>query len=146
MNLLRPLQMVGLFLIQLFACEIPFLSGMKRRSHFLSRMLLTLPLFLGSVVGLTWLRSFLPGQESYVLSQLKGIAYFIGIILLNAIAVWACFDTKGRSALFSVIGGYSIEHIASRFSYLVQTWAYHDRAMPHFVEFFVLDFAIPVAF
>ena len=144
--ILRPLQMVGLFLIQLFVCEIPFLSGMKRRQRFPGRMILTLLLFLGSVVGLTWVRSLLPGNESYVLSQLKGIAYFLGIILLNAIAVWGCFDTELSGALFAVIGGYSIEHAASRFSYLIQTWAYHQQAMPPFVELFVFDFAIPVIF
>ena len=142
----RPLQMVGLFLIQLFACEIPFLVGMERRRHFPRRMALMLVLFLGSIVGLTWLRSLLPGNDSYVLAQLKGIAYFLSIILLNAVAVWGCFDTEWSGALFAVIGGYSIEHAASRFSYLIQTWAYRERAMPPFVEFFVFDFAIPVLF
>ena len=144
--LLVPLKMVGLFLIQLFACEIPFLSGMERRRHFPRRLLLTLLLFLGSVVGLTWLRSLLPRPDSYVLAQLIGIVYFLGIILLNSVAVWGCFDTEWSGALFAVIGGYSIEHAASRFSYLIQTWAYHERAMPPFVEFFVFDFAMPVVF
>ena len=140
------LQMVGLFLIQLFVCEIPFLSGMKRRQHFGAKLIIMLIGFLAAVAGLTLLRPLLPGHDSYVLSQLTGIIYFMCIILLNAITVWGCFDTGRSGALFAVIGGYSIEHIASRFSYLVQTWVYHGEAMPSFVEYFVFDFAIPVAF
>ena len=143
--LLVPLKMVGLFLIQLFICEIPFLAGFKMRKAFIFRVAVALVLFLLSVVGLTWFRSILRGSDSYVLSNLMGIMYFVAIIILNALTVWRCFETSYKGALFAAIGGYSIEHIASRFSYLVQAWVYHGGAMPPFVEFFLFDFVIPVA-
>ena len=140
------LRLVGLFLIQLFVCEVPFLSGLKRRQHFPIKMIFMLSLFLGSVAGLTLLRPLLPGNDSYVLSQLIGIPYFMCIIFLNAVAVWGCFDTGLGGALFAVIGGYSIEHIASRFSYLVQTWVYPGKTKLPFMEYFVFDFAVPLVF
>ncbi len=143
--MLVPLKMVGLFLIQLFVCEIPFLSGFKTRRNFLFRGPAVFAFFLLSVVGLTWLRSLLPGNLGYVLSSLVGIAYFVFLITFDALAVWRCFETGYKGALFAVIGGYSIEHIASRLSYMVQAWVYHGGAMPPFMEYFVFDFAVPVA-
>lgn len=142
--LLVPLRMVGLFLVQLFVCETPFLFGFKPRKNFPVRALAAVSCFLLSVVGITWLRLLCPRNPGYVLSNLLGIAYFVAIIILNALAVWRVCDTSLRGALFAVASGYSIEHIASRLSYLVQAWVYHGGEMPPFEEFFVFDFAIPV--
>ena len=143
---LIPLYMVGKFLVQLFFCEIPFLLGLKRRQQSFFKVFLVMMLFLLGVAALTWLRWLLPVGDSYVISQSVGIVYFLLIIWGNAIAVWHCYDSRLDGALFAVIGGYSIEHIASRFSYLVQTWGYPREALPSFLASALFDFAIPMAF
>ena len=138
-------RVVLMFLLQLVICEVGFLTGLKMRSHFPQKLVVAVLAFLAGVAVLNWLRVALPG-DGYVPSHLKGIAYFVALILLNAVAVWHCFEVRYGGALFAVIGGYSIEHIASRFSYIVKAWAFTGREVPLAVEIGVFELIVPVLF
>ena len=65
------LRRVGLYLIQLIVCEIPFLCGFKPRKAFPLRLTVSVLLYLLGVVLLIWIRSLIPISEFYVLNQLK---------------------------------------------------------------------------
>ena len=111
-------QMVLLYLMQLLICDIAFWAGLPKRRHFLLRMVagiagwVTLSLLSALLPGL------LPGNDDYIISHLKEFQYFITVTLLNALLTFFCFDIRYSGALFTAIGAYSIEHIASRFSYI----------------------------
>ena len=140
------MRMILLFLMQLAICETCFLVGLPRRKKFGLRVALAVPEFLFLVYLLFVLRRYIPDGGINILREFKGIAFFGGIIFANALMVLQCFEVKYREALFAVIGGYSIEHIASRFSYILQAVFYGEKPMEPLVEFGVFDFLIPVIF
>lgn len=139
-------QMVLLYLMQLLICDIAFWAGLPRRRRFWLRMVagiagwVTLSLLSALLPGL------LPGNDNYIVSHLKEFQYFITVTLLNALLTFFCFDIRYSGALFTAIGAYSIEHIASRFSYILKACIYTGRPVPVAVEYIVFDFLIPIAF
>ena len=138
--------MVLLFLMQLAICEIGFLVAFSRRKHFVWRLLFGLPCWVLLSMLSAILPGLLPGNENYVIGHLKEFVYFIAVILLNALLVYGCFEIKYSGALFTAIGTYSIEHIASRFTYIVKACIYADREVPPVILYGVFDFLIPVLF
>ena len=109
-------RMVLLFLMQLLICEVCFFVGLPRRDHFGRNAFLALAEFLALTALLNVVRIATPDGGNFLLRELEGIAYFAGLIFVNALVALQCFAIRYREALFAVIGGYSIEHIASRFS------------------------------
>ena len=146
MNMQELARTVLLFLMQLLICEIGILVAFPRRRHFLLRVLFGVPCWALLCMLSALLPSLLPGNDNYVVQHLKEFSYFIAVILLNALLVYGSFEINYSSALFTAIGAYSIEHIASRFSYILKACIYADRAVPPFVLYGIFDFLIPVLF
>lgn len=136
--------MILLFLMQMIICEIGFVVGLNKRKQFLLRVLIGIPLYVGSVIACAFIRGYLPGNESYLIEHLKGIAYFCAITLINALLVYGCFDIPYTGALFTAIGAYSIEHIASRISYILKACVYVDQEVPPAILYGVFDFLVPL--
>lgn len=140
-------QMVLLYLMQLLICDIAFWAGLSKRRHFLLRMAagvagwVILSLLSALLPGL-----LLPGNESYIISHLKELVYFISVTFLNALLAFFCFDIRYSSALFTAIGAYSIEHIASRFSYILKACIYAGNPVPTAVTHCIFNFLIPIVF
>lgn len=124
------LRMVSVFLMQLLICEAGFLIGLPRRKHFAVRLIGSFAMFFALVAMDTLLRSLLPGEDSFLIAQWKSILYFAIIVFANALAVHISFDTPYPGALFAVIGGYSIEHAASRFSYIIKACFFPSGNVP----------------
>ena len=144
MEISELIRMILLFLMQLLICEIGFLVAFSKRSYFFWRVLFGIPcwMLLSILAGI--LPGLLPGNELYVIGHLKELAYFIAVILLNALLLFGCFNISYSGALFTAIGTYSIEHIASRLAYIVKVCIYADREVPLLVLYGVFDFLIPV--
>lgn len=139
-------RMIALFLIQLFICEMGYLISLPRRKHFPLRLFVSLALFLGMVFLDVCLRAVLPGGGIYMISQLKGILYFVILIFCNALMVHWSFDIRYTGALFVVIGGYSIEHIASRFSYVLKTVSFKGNPVPPMTELLLFVLLVPILY
>lgn len=139
-------RIISLFLMQLFMCEAVFVVCLPRRKYFAGRLLSSFVLFLGLVALDTALRNFIPWEEIYLIAQLKSVCYFAVIVFANALMVHLSFDIHYSGALFAVIGGYSIEHAASRFSYIINVLFYSSRKISAVVLYLGLDFAIPLIF
>lgn len=143
---LRIAQKIALFILQLFICEIGFLVGLRRKENFFLRAVCSLILFLALVALSAILRELFPGKESYLIHHLKGSAFFLSIALFNAIALTGCFEVNFRQALFSAIGGYSVEHMASRFSYILRLFFYSQKPVPLLVEYLCFYIGVPTLF
>lgn len=146
MELMDLAQKIALFLIQLFICELGYLISLPRRKHFPLRFLVSLALFLGMVVLNACLRAVLPGDGIYMISQLKGILYFVILIFCNALMVHWSFDVRYMGALFVVVGGYSIEHVASRFSYALKTISFKGGEVPLATEVLLFVLLVPILY
>ena len=140
------LRMVSVFLMQLLICEAGFLIGLPRRKHFAVRLIGSFAMFFALVAMDTLLRSLLPGEDTFLIAQWKSILYFAIIVFANALAVHISFDTPYPGALFAVIGGYSIEHAASRFSYIIKACFFPSGNVPPALNYIGLNFLIPLAF
>lgn len=134
------------FVLQLFLCEIGFLVGLRRKEKFCLRAIGSLILFLSLVALSAVLREVIPGREIYLIQNAKGIVFFLSLALFNAVALTGCFEVNFRQALFCAVGGYSVEHIASRFSYIIQICLYSQKPVPPLVEYLCFYFVIPVFF
>ena len=140
------IRMVAVFLMQLLICEAGFLVGLPRRKHFTVRLIGSAVLFIGVVGANLYVRRILPGEDIVLVAHLKSILYFSVIVFANALAVHLSFDTTYPGALFAVIGGYSIEHAASRFSYIIKACFFATKPLPPVLNYVGLNFLIPLVF
>ena len=138
--------MVLLFLMQLLICDIGFWAGLPRRRQFVLRMAVSLAGWVALSLLSALLPGLLPGNDDYIISHIKEFAYFIAVTFLNALLAFSCFDIPYTSALFTSIGAYSIEHIASRFSYILKACIYGGHPVPIAVSHSVFNFLIPIMF
>lgn len=139
-------RMIVLFLMQLMICEAGFVAHFPKKNHFVLRFVGSLFAFMIMVAVDALIRSILPGNGSYLAEQLKSTIYFAGIVFCNALVLTWSFDVNYSNALFAVIAGYSIEHAASRFSYILKVCFFANASIPPFVEYVGFDFLIPVLF
>ena len=139
-------RMVLLYLMQLLICDIAFWAGLPKRRHFLLRMAAGVAGWVVLSLLSALLPGLLPGNDSYIISHIKEFVYFIAVTFLNALLAFFCFDIRYSSALFTAIGAYSIEHIASRFSYILTACIYAGRPVPVAVTHGIFNFLIPIAF
>ena len=140
------IRMVAVFLMQLLICEAGFLVGLPRRKRFTVRLIGSAVLFIGVVGVNLYVRRILPGEDIVLMAHLKSILYFSVIVFANALAVHLSFDTTYPGALFAVIGGYSIEHAASRFSYIIKACFFATKPLPPVLNYVGLNFLIPLVF
>ena len=140
------IRMAAVFLMQLLICEAGFLVGLPRRKHFTVRLIGSTVLFIGVVGANLYVRRILPGEDIVLMAHLKSILYFSVIVFANALAVHLSFDTTYPGALFAVIGGYSIEHAASRFSYIIKACFFATKPLPPVLNYVGLNFLIPLVF
>lgn len=140
------IRMAAVFLMQLLICEAGFLVGLPRRKHFTVRLIGSAVLFIGVVGANLYVRRILPGEDIVLMAHLKSILYFSVIVFANALAVHLSFDTTYPGALFAVIGGYSIEHAASRFSYIIKACFFATKPLPPVLNYVGLNFLIPLVF
>ena len=137
---------ISLFVLQLFICEIGFLVHLRRKEKFFLRAIGSVVLFFALIALSAILRELLPGRENYLIHRLKGSAFFLSLALFNAIALTGCFEVNFRQALFSAIGGYSVEHMASRFCYILRLFFYAQKPAPLLVEYLCFYIGIPALF
>ena len=137
---------VFLFIPQLFVCDIPFLVKVPKRNDFWIRLIVAVVAFSLTTLLLACIRSVLPGNEDYVIWHLNGIVYFTLIVFLNAFGIQICYDVKFSVSFFIACGGYSLEHMASRFSYIVQIWSFRGIPVGPAWEYFFFDMLVPVVF
>ena len=140
------IRVIALFLMQLMICEAAFVAHFPKKDHFTLRFVGSVLAFVAMVAAYALIRSSLPGNGSFLAEQTKTTIYFAGIVFSNALVLTWSFDVNYSDALFAVIAGYSIEHAASRFSYILKACFFANTPIPPFVEYFGLDFVIPVLF
>jgi len=138
-------RMIALFLMQLMICEAGFVAHFPKKDHFVLRFIGAMLAFVGMVAVDALIRGFLPG-ESYLAEQMKSTLYFAGVVFANALVLTWNFDVNYSDALFAVIAGYSIEHAASRFSYILKACFFANAPVPPIIEYIGFDFLIPVLF
>lgn len=140
------IRVIALFLMQLMICEAAFVAHFPKKDHFALRFVGSVLAFVAMVAVDALIRSSLPGNGSFLAEQIKTTIYFAGIVFSNALVLTWSFDVNYSDALFAVIAGYSIEHAASRFSYILMACFFANTPIPPFVEYFGFDFVIPVLF
>lgn len=146
MSNLELMRMVLLFLLQFAICEVGFLVAFSKKEHFFLRVSVGVVMWVALAMLYVLALRLIPGQYNYVGRHVREFTYFIVVVILNAFLVAGCYEITYYGALFTAIGAYSIEHIASRFSYILKAAIYGNREVPAYVVYGVFDFLIPVLF
>lgn len=94
------------FPVELIICEVIFLLKKPRREHFLIKLLLSMILYFVLAFGwMTWIDSL---QTE---SLMPLVLLYLGYAFLTAVPIGICFDIKGLEVLFSIAGGYAVQHM-----------------------------------